>query len=260
MKNHLKFGISPNIFLIIPRRQLYPVLPALLCIALHSAPLNAQEAVQEAAPDAPKPPVAVQVDPFAKWEKEITTFEAADKKEFPAKGGVLFIGSSSIKRWTTLKKDFPGRNVINRGFGGSQTIDSVHFAERIVFPYEPKMIVFYAGGNDIAANKKPEQIFANYKAFVEKVHQRLPDTKIAFISIAGAPVRWAQVEKVKAVNGMTEEYTKTKPNLAFINIFPLMLDKDGKPRDELHVKDRLHMNADGYAIWRAAVEPYLPVK
>jgi lysophospholipase L1-like esterase len=219
----------------------------------------AQNTTTTVAPDANAPTEpAVQTNPHARWEKEIAAFEAADKKQFPAKGGVLFIGSSSIRMWRTLAADFPNHHVLNRGFGGSQIADSVHFAERIVFPYEPKMIVFFAGGNDIAAKKEAEQVFADFKAFVEKVHAKLPDTKIAYISIPGAPVRCNQVEKIKRANALVEALTREKPNLAFINIFPLMLDENGKPREELYLKDRLHMNADGYAIWKKAVEPFLP--
>src|SRR5688500_12800475 len=85
---------------------------------------------------------------FARWEKAIAAYEEADKKDPPAKGGVLFIGSSTIRMWRSLSSDFPGHNVINRGFGGSQIVDSTHFAERLIFPHEPKMVVLRAGGND----------------------------------------------------------------------------------------------------------------
>src|SRR4051794_6395257 len=96
-------------------------------------------------------------DPFAKWEKEIAAFEEKDRQNPPPKGAIVFIGSSSIRKWATLAEDFSHHQVINRGFGGSQIIDSVHFADRIVLPYEPRMVVLYAGGNDIHLGKAPEQ-------------------------------------------------------------------------------------------------------
>jgi lysophospholipase L1-like esterase len=197
-------------------------------------------------------------DPFAKWEKEISAFEAKDKENPPPKGGIVFVGSSSIRKWTTLAEDFPHHHVLNRGFGGSQIIDSVHFADRIVLPYEPRMVVLYAGGNDIHAGKSPEQVFADFQAFVEKVRAKLPKTVIACISIAGNPSRWAEVEKVKALNAMIEGYIKDKPGLKFINVFPRMLGSDGQPRPEIFVEDRLHMNAEGYKLWTEIVGPYLP--
>jgi lysophospholipase L1-like esterase len=197
-------------------------------------------------------------DPFAKWEPEIAAFEAKDRQSPPPKGGIVFVGSSSIRKWTTLAEDFPHHQVLNRGFGGSQLIDSVHFADRIVLPYEPRMVVLYAGSNDIHAGKSPEQVFADFQAFVEKIHAKLPKTEIAYISNAGNPSRWAEVEKVKATNALIEGYIKDQPGLKFINVFPRMLGSDGLPRPEIFVADRLHMNAAGYQIWTEIVGPYLP--
>jgi len=197
-------------------------------------------------------------DSFAKWEKEIAAFEEKDRENPPPKGGIVFVGSSSIRKWTTLAADFPHHQVLNRGFGGSQLIDSVHFADRIVLPYEPRLIVLYAGGNDIHAGKSPEQVFADFQAFVETVRAELPKTEIAYISIAGNPSRWAEVEKVKAANTMIEGYIKDKPGMKFINVFPRMLGSDGQPRPEIFVADRLHMNAEGYKLWTEIVGQYLP--
>src|SRR5437867_2700351 len=97
-------------------------------------------------------------NPSTKWEKEIAAFEQADREHPPEKGGIVFVGSSSIRKWTTLAADFPRHRVLNRGFGGSELADSVYFADRIVLPYEPRLVVLYAGGNDINAGKTPEQV------------------------------------------------------------------------------------------------------
>lgn len=169
-------------------------------------------------------------NPFAKWEKEIAAFEMADRENPPPKGAILFIGSSSIRLWKTLAEDFPEHRVINRGFGGSQIAGATHFAERIVWPYEPRMIVFYSGGNDLNAGRLPEQVLADFKAFVEKVRAQLPEVEIAYISIAGNPARWAQVEKVKQANALIEAYTRETAGLKYINVFPHMLGPDGLPR------------------------------
>lgn len=197
---------------------------------------------------------ATNTQPFA---TEIAAFEASDKTNPPPGGAILFIGSSSIRLWKTLAQDFPEHKVINRGFGGSQIIDSVNYAERIVLPYKPRLIVLYAGGNDINAGKPPEQVYADYKSFVGKVHAALPQTKIAYISIAPNPARWAQVERVKAANTLIEEQTKADSRLTFINVFPKMLGADGQPKADIYVEDRLHMNAKGYSLWREIVGPYL---
>src|SRR5215204_2122828 len=102
-----------------------------------------------------------------RWDADIAAFEAKDRTNPPPKDAIVFIGSSSIRLWKTLEQDFPEHKVINRGFGGSETADSVHFADRIVLPYRPKLVVMYAGGNDINAGKTPEQVAGNFKAFVE---------------------------------------------------------------------------------------------
>ena len=198
--------------------------------------------------------VATNTQPFA---AEIAAFAASDKTNFPPSGAILFIGSSSIRLWKTLAQDFPEHKVINRGFGGSQIIHSVNYAERIVLPYKPRLIVLYAGGNDINAGKLPQQVLADYKAFVTKVHAALPHSRIAYISIAPNPARWSQVERVKAANQLIEAHTKTDPRLAFINVFPKMLGDDGQPKPDIFVEDRLHMNAKGYALWTEIVGPYL---
>lgn len=195
---------------------------------------------------------------FAKWEKEIAAYEAADRKNPPPKGGVVFVGSSSIRLWKTLAQDFPQHRVLNRGFGGSEMADSVHFAERIVLPYEPRMVVVYAGGNDINNGRTPEQVFGAFKAFVVKVRAKLPDTQIAYISIAGNPKRWAQVERVKTANALVESYCKSEANLRFIDVFSQMLGPDGLPKPDIFVEDRLHMNAEGYKLWTAIIGPLLP--
>src|SRR5207302_2330225 len=151
--------------------------------------------------------------------------------------------------WTSLPQDFPDQTILNRGFGGSQIADATYFAERIIFPYEPKMIFFRSGGNDLHAGKSVDQVFADYKAFVEKVHARLPDTPIVYISMCPSPARWEERDKNKVLNGMIEEYSKQAPNLKYIDVYDISLTPDGQqPRRELFIKDMLHFNADGYKL------------
>ena len=193
----------------------------------------------------------------SKWESEIKAFEAADKTNPPPHDAALFIGSSSIRLWKTLAEDFQEYKVINRGFGGSQIIDSVAFADRIVIPYKPRMILLYAGDNDIAAGKSPEQVLADFKAFARKVRPRLSETKVAFISIKPSPSRWEFAEKIKAANRLIEDFCEQDERLIYIDVFNPMLGADGKPRPELFVEDRLHLNHKGYALWTALTRPRL---
>jgi len=192
----------------------------------------------------------------AAWEKEIAAFEAKDKTNPPPKDCIVFVGSSSIRRWTNLNSDFPSLPVVNRGFGGSQLADSVNFAERIVIPYRPRQVVIYAGGNDINAGKQPEEVYGDFVALVTRIRTKLPRTYLAYISSAPNLKRWAQVEKVKRLNALIAAYCR-RHGIAFIDVFPLMLGPDGHPKPDIFVEDGLHMNAKGYAIWREAVGAHL---
>jgi len=141
-------------------------------------------------------------------EPAIKTFEEADRKKPPAKGAVLFIGSSSISLWKSLVEDFPRARVINRGFGGSHIEDSTDFADRIVFLYRPRLIVLYAGDNDIESGKSPAFALEDFKKFVSVIHRKLPRTRIAFISIKPSPARWHLADKVREANRLIKDFTE----------------------------------------------------
>jgi lysophospholipase L1-like esterase len=192
---------------------------------------------------------------IAKWEPEIRAFEAADRTNAPPKHAILFVGSSSIRLWKTLAKDFPEARVVNRGFGGSRIADSTAFAERIIFPYEPRTIVFYAGDNDLAEGRTAEQVAADYQAFVQTVRARLPETRIAFISIKPSPLRWHLREKIESANRQIA--AMKGDGLVFIDSYSAMLGADGKPRQEMFAADRLHMNEKGYRLWTQLVKAQL---
>ena len=202
---------------------------------------------------------ANQNDPD-RWEPTIRKFEDADKVTPPPQNAIVFIGASSIVRWN-LPESFPelGPQAINRGFGGSLAADSTRYADRIVIPYKPRMVVFYAGDNDVEANHTPEQIASDFAAFERKVHAALPATQIVFISIKPSIRRWPWIEQIKGANALVRQYCTTHPHLTFVDIVPQMIGTDGKPRKELLVEDGLHMTPAGYKIWNDAIRPVLPL-
>jgi lysophospholipase L1-like esterase len=195
---------------------------------------------------------------FAKWEKEIAAFQAADRGKPPAKGGLLFTGASTIRRWTTLAQDFPKHRVINRGVGGSQIVDITHFADRIVFPYAPRMIFLRAGSNDIFSGKTPEQVFADFRTFVETVHAKLPTTEIIFISQNPTIARAAQWEKERSLNAMVAAYSRSTHRVGYIDVSDMVLGPDGQPRLDLFVADKLHFSPAGYKLFAERIRPHLP--
>lgn len=192
-----------------------------------------------------------------KWQKDIEAFSKQDATNAPVKGGIVFTGSSSIRRWETLATDFPQHRVLNRGFGGSELFDAVNHFDRLLLPHQPRLIVLYAGSNDLNAGKTPERVETDFRKFVALVKQKLPGTRVAYIANAGNPSRWKQVEQVRDANRRIEAITKADPQLAFINVFDAMLGPDGLPKPDIFLEDRLHMNAKGYAIWQEVLGPYL---
>ena len=194
--------------------------------------------------------------PFA---TEIAAFEASDKTMPPPSGAVLFIGSSSFRLWKTLADDFTGIPLINRGFGGSQIADSVRYAERIVFPYHPKMIVMYAGGNDLNAGKSPAQVLKDFQDFADKIYKELPATRLVYVSINPSVARWKQEANVLETNRLIQQFikdsaTKTR-KLSYLESHSRLLSREKMPRPDILQQDGLNLNTKGYAEWTAILKP-----
>jgi lysophospholipase L1-like esterase len=195
-------------------------------------------------------------DPATRWEKTIREFEDWDRKNSYPSDAVLFVGSSSIRMWPT-RECFAGLAVINRGFGGSQISDVNYYTTRIVLPYKPRVIVFYAGDNDIAAGKNAEQVFNDYKKFVQLVHQRLPNTRIIFVSIKPSGSRWSLWPVMSSANTMIKAFSEKNPRLFYFDGATPLLDSQGKPNLELFRSDQLHLNPKGYEIWTRLLRPVI---
>jgi lysophospholipase L1-like esterase len=203
-----------------------------------------------------KSPAAV--DP--RWHATLEAFAAADLKQAPQPGGVLFVGSSSIRLWNDLETSFADQPVvIKRGFGGSQLLDCVKLVNRLVIPYKPRLVVVYAGENDIAEGATPQQVLERFTAFVQAIKADLPGSRIAYVSIKPSPSRVGLMPQVREANELIRVYSQTEPQLDFIDVYSLMLDANGQPRAELFSNDRLHLNADGYALWQRVIASRLKV-
>lgn len=192
-----------------------------------------------------------------KWAADIDKFTAADAAQPPAKNGIVFVGSSSIRRWTTLAEDFAGLPVINRGFGGSQLSDAAFYAERIVTPYEPRTVVVYSGENDLAAGRTPEDVLQSFQVLRAKIHRAVPTARIVFIGIKPSPSRLKHRDAFGRANALIAEFCATDQRLTFLDVHAPMLDASGEPQADLFIEDRLHLNAKGYALWTKLLRPYL---
>ena len=202
--------------------------------------------------------VCLSAQTAERWDATIQKFEDQDKVSPPPQNGIVFIGASSIVRWN-LPEYFPelGAKAINRGFGGSQSVDAVRYVERIVVPYHPRVVVYYAGDNDVEANVPAQEIAHQFELFDQKVHRALPQTKIIFISIKPSIRRWKWIDTIRSANSMVKAYCAKEKHLAFMDIKQSMLGADGKPNPDLLVADGLHMTPAGYRIWTAALTPLL---
>jgi len=192
-----------------------------------------------------------------KWTADIDQFTKADATNPPPHGAVVFIGSSSIRLWTSLAEDFPGAPTLNRGFGGSEMADSVFYADRIVIPYQPRLVVVYAGENDLNAGKSPATVLADFQAFRRKVHDALPRTKLIYLAMKESPVRAKVRAQVIEGNKLIAADCATDPRCTFVDVATPLLTKQGGYRLELFREDQLHLRPAGYAIWSKVLAPYL---
>jgi hypothetical protein len=191
------------------------------------------------------------------YEADIRAFEAADLRSPPPPDAVLFVGSSTITRWTDLAQSFPEYTVLNRGFGGSQLSDVLNHFDRAVRRYAPPLIVLYEGDNDLSGGKSVERVFADWTNFVGRVERELPGTGVVYLSVKPSPSRVALLEAQRALNARIAADCVTRPRCRSVDILSPMLDAAGKPRAELFVSDMLHLNPAGYAIVTAALRPVL---
>lgn len=193
----------------------------------------------------------------ARFEPEIRAFEAHDRQEPPAPGGVLFVGSSSVRLWCTLDRDFPAQRVLNRGFGGSTMGEVARYAPRIVLPARPRTVVVYAGDNDLAEGRTPAAVHDAFRRLVALLHERLPEARLVVLAIKPSPARVHLLAAVRAANALLRDDARRDPRLTYVDVFTPMLGADGRPQADLFGADGLHMNATGYALWRARLLPAL---
>jgi len=191
-----------------------------------------------------------------RFAKDVASFAAWDSKNAVPADPILFVGSSSIRMWRT-HESFPDLPAINRGFGGSHISDVIHFSDRIVFPYAPRLIVFYAGDNDVAGGKKAARVFQDYRRFVHLVHNDSPDTSIIFIPIKPSGSRWSLWPEMNKANHLIRGLSQKDKRLFFVDLATPLLTADGTPDNSLFLKDQLHLNAKGYAVWTKALRPVI---
>jgi len=220
---------------IFPRAMLASI--TLLCLASGALPQNAEMA--------------------ARFEKKVLEYEAADRATPPPRGAILFAGDSQFYRWKTIHEDLPGYTLINRGIDSFQFRDLLNYADRLVTPYVPRLIVLHVGGNDVHNGRTPAQVLEDFKTFIARVRAKVPDVPIVFSSITPGPGRWDEAPQRKEANRLLREYVATQKDLGYVDLWDAMLTKDGQPREDIWVEDRVHPNHAGYLIRAELTKPLL---
>lgn len=191
------------------------------------------------------------------FAREIDAFDAADAKNPPEKGGIVFAGSSSI-RLLNLKMVFPGLKALNRGFGGSRMPQMNQYLERCVLRYEPKTVVFYAGGNDLWDGTAPEAVAKEFQEMCRRIFERMPKARLIVLAVRPSPARESIRNREAELNSLYKEAAAKDPRMIYLSgSWDRFLDADGKPIAELYVPDRLHMSDAGYEIWKEMLTPHL---
>lgn len=190
---------------------------------------------------------------------EIRQFKKQDSISFPPKNAILFVGSSSFRKWQNVQSYFPKYKIINRGFGGSVLPDVIRYANDIIIPYHPKQVLVYCGDNDLASSDTitPEIVTRRFKQLFYIIRSKLPAATITYVSIKPSPSRIKLMSKMLETNVMIQSFLKTQKNTSFVDVFYPMLQENGMPFPDIFLADSLHMNAKGYAIWKKAIEPKL---
>ena len=220
----------------------------LVVLASSGPALDAQQATTAVVP----PPATED-----RFEKQVLLYEAADKITPPRRGQILLAGDSQFFRWKTLAEDLPGYPIANRGIDSFQLSDLIRYADRLIVPHAPRLVVLHVGGNDIHNGKQPEQVLADFKQLVSAMRTRLKHVQIAFTSVTPSPGRWDEADRRRKTNEMIADYVRTQPDLLFIDLWQAMLTADGKPREDLWVEDRVHPNHAGYLLRVDIMRPLL---
>lgn len=198
---------------------------------------------------------AQYVEKINRFDGAIQEYKTQDQQNFPGLNQIVFTGSSSIRMWNTLEEDMGNLPVLNRGFGGSTIPEVQHYAEDVIYPYQPEILVLYAGDNDMALGATPSQVLKAYLDLISEVKSRLPDLEVYFIAIEPSVKRWNLWPQMAEANELIKTYSQGYDDLHFLDIATPALQSNGKVMDDIFKEDNLHLNAKGYDIWESVIRP-----
>ncbi len=192
------------------------------------------------------------------WEGRIKGFEKRAAAENHQPGAIVCVGSSSMRMWhKRIEQDLAPLTIIKRGFGGSNYNDALTFADRIITNYKPRAVLVYEGDNDIAQGVKPLHVALACKAFVDHLRSKLPDVRVYVISVKPSIARERMWKNMDEANQLMKKYCGMHDYLEFIDVAAVLNDKNGKVKQDIFIKDNLHLNEKGYDLWAGAIKEVL---
>jgi lysophospholipase L1-like esterase len=201
----------------------------------------------------PAHPASAPERPYSAFEPELRAF---DSTSAPPRASV-FYGSSSIRLWENIDQAFPGRTVVNRGFGGSTLAECIELIPRLIVPLAPAALILYAADNDLDQGASPEHVLYLFTQFIERIRASFPALPVAFISVKPSPARFWNITNIWHANTLIQSNAPRHPGVTFLDMFTRMLSPSGGPRPDLFSPDGLHMNQSGYDLWTAELRPWL---
>ena len=199
----------------------------------------------------------VQAQDPLRFQKEVEQIHKKYPPQVKRENLALFTGSSSIKMWNNLAEYFPDHEVVNAGFGGSQTFELLHYVNELIIDYKPKKVFIYEGDNDISSGKSSTEIILTMHKLVETIEAALPEVEIYLIAAKPSISRWHLKDKYLDLNQHFKEYSELYDNVNYVNIWNIMLDAEGSPKKEIFLEDNLHMNKAGYDLWAEVVKKFM---
>jgi lysophospholipase L1-like esterase len=181
------------------------------------------------------------------------------KAASPERGGIVFTGSSIFRFWTHLTDQMAPLPVLNRAIAGAVTQDMLGRIGQLVLPYQPRIVVYYCGSNDISGGEDADPIVERTKRFIQMLHEKSPNTFFYYTSIQKAPEKRARWDVVEAVNREMERISRQTINVGYIDLNPVLFDSRKNLREDLFLPDGLHFRPDStaYPEFSQIVKPIL---
>ena len=243
------------------RRNLILILSAAALVShVANRPISGEDLASGEIPPAGHVNVAeYRTSAVERWESEIAKLEAKDTTETHPEDSILFVGSSSILRWTDIATDMAPYHPIQRGYGGAKWSDVAVFVKRLVFPHQFRAVVFFVG-NDISGrdnDKSPTEVASLFAYVLGKVREHDAKAPVFYVAVTPTPARLGVWPEIKAANTAARAVCESAENTYFIGTESLFFDRAGKLRVKLFLDDKLHQNRDGYVRWAAAIKSHL---